>query len=195
MLAVHGMTLRHVALRLRHIVMQTELAGVLPVHKGEFQPIQQSALRWSNRLKQAVAVCNSLTMVNKNTVVGVDMERSMFKAVEARFLVRSPWLLTNTEGHLATTFVVKLDVQVLGWFVDGETVRCGRAAGQMRAVHGAYLCKLHCSSKLCMSRSAEDLACLSHIYSYLGAAFCLHALLQAIRLCVCTQCQKRHVAQ
>ena len=86
-LAAHGMPQRHVALRLRHIVLQTELAGVLPVHKGEFQPIQQSALRWSNRLKQAVAVCNSLTMVNKNTVVGVNMERSMFKAVEALFLV------------------------------------------------------------------------------------------------------------
>ena len=66
---------------------QTELAGMIPVHKREFQPIQQSALRWSNRLKQAVAVCNSLTMVNKNTVVGVDMERSIFRAVEARFLV------------------------------------------------------------------------------------------------------------
>ena len=80
--------------------MQTELAGVLPVHKGEFQPIQQSALRWSNRLKQAVAICNSLTMVNKNTVGGVDMERSMFKAVEARFLVCSPWCLQTLKGIL-----------------------------------------------------------------------------------------------
>ena len=78
--------------------MQTELAGVLPVHKGEFQAIQQSALRWSNRLKQAVAVCNSLTMINKNTVVGADMERSMFKAVEARFLVGPPGLLADTQG-------------------------------------------------------------------------------------------------
>ena len=82
------------------VVLQTELAGVLPVHKGEFQPIQQSALRWSNRLKQAVAVCNSLTMVNKNTVGGVDMERSMFKAVEARFLVCSPWRLQTLKGIL-----------------------------------------------------------------------------------------------
>ena len=70
-------------------MLQTELAGMIPVHKREFQPIQQSALRWGNRLKQAVAVCNSLTMVNKNTIVGVDMERSIFKAVEARFLVRA----------------------------------------------------------------------------------------------------------
>ena len=67
--------------------MQAELHGVLPVHNGGFEPLQKSALRWSNRLKQAVAICNSLNMVNKHTVVGVDMECTMFKAVEARFLV------------------------------------------------------------------------------------------------------------
>ena len=67
--------------------MQAELHGVLPVHKSRFEPLQKSAFRWSNRLKQAVAVCNSLTYVNKGTVAGADMERSMFKAVEARFLV------------------------------------------------------------------------------------------------------------
>ena len=60
---------------------------MLPVQKAEFQGLQQTALRWPNRLKQAVAVCNGLTMVGKHTVVGVDMERNMFKAVEARFLV------------------------------------------------------------------------------------------------------------
>ena len=103
MLAEHGMSLKNAALRLRHVLMQTELAGVLPVHKGEFQAIQQSALRWSNRLKQAVAVCNSLTMVNKNTVVGADMERSMFKAVEARFLVCPPGLLADTQGRSQCT--------------------------------------------------------------------------------------------
>ena len=69
------------------LVMQAGLHGVLPVHNGEFQLLQKSALRWSNRLKQAVAVCNSLVVINKSTVVGADMERSMFKAVEARFLV------------------------------------------------------------------------------------------------------------
>ena len=67
--------------------MQAGLHGVLPVHSGQFELLQQSALRWSNRLKQGVAVCNSLVAINKTTVVGADMERSMFKAVEARFLV------------------------------------------------------------------------------------------------------------
>ena len=67
--------------------VQAELKGVVPVQQGEFQSLQQTALRWPNRLKQAMAVCNGLTMVGKHTVVGVDMERNMFKAVEARFLV------------------------------------------------------------------------------------------------------------
>ena len=69
------------------VCVQAELHGVLPVQSAKFQAMQKSALRWPNRLKQAVAVCNSLNMVNKHTVAGVDMERSMFKAVEARFLV------------------------------------------------------------------------------------------------------------
>ena len=68
---------------------------MLPVQSGEFQALQKSALRWPNRLKQAVAVCNSLNMVNKHTVAGVDMERTMFKAVEARFMVR-----TQSIGHM-----------------------------------------------------------------------------------------------
>ena len=67
--------------------MQTGLHGVLPVQNAQFEALQQSAHRWSNRLKQGVAVCNSLVAINKTTVVGADMERSMFKAVEARFLV------------------------------------------------------------------------------------------------------------
>ena len=68
------------------VYMQAALHGVLPVHKGQFETLQQNAMRWNNRLRQAMAVCNGLALINK-TVVGVDMERSMFKAVEARFLV------------------------------------------------------------------------------------------------------------
>ena len=49
--------------------------------------LQQHALLWSNRLRQALAVCNGLALINK-VVVGLDMERNMFKAVEARFVVR-----------------------------------------------------------------------------------------------------------
>ncbi|DBA71770.1 TPA: hypothetical protein ACH3X2_011036 [Trebouxia sp. C0005] len=123
-LAAHGMPQRHVALRLRHIVLQTELAGVLPVHKGEFQPIQQSALRWSNRLKQAVAVCNSLTMVNKNTVVGVNMERSMFKAVEALFLDREHVVLPRQPDHTSKALLAKLSIAKVMDFTS-QTLRSG----------------------------------------------------------------------
>ncbi|KAL0048212.1 hypothetical protein WJX82_010068 [Trebouxia sp. C0006] len=102
----------------------TELAGVLPVHKGEFQAIQQSALRWSNRLKQAVAVCNSLTMVNKNTVVGADMERSMFKAVEARFLDREHVVLPRQPDHTSEALLAKLSIAKVMDFTS-QTLRSG----------------------------------------------------------------------
>ena len=68
-------------------MLQAHLHGVLPVHQADLTSLQQSALRWSNRLKQACAVCHSLNMVNKSVVAGVDMERALFMAVEARFLV------------------------------------------------------------------------------------------------------------
>ena len=61
---------------------------MLPVHEGSFASLQQSALRWGNRLKQACAVCHSLSMVGKGSVAGLDVEHALFKAVEARFLVR-----------------------------------------------------------------------------------------------------------
>ncbi|KAL0030049.1 hypothetical protein WJX79_003470 [Trebouxia sp. C0005] len=102
----------------------TELAGVLPVHKGEFQPIQQSALRWSNRLKQAVAVCNSLTMVNKITVAGADMERSMFKAVEARFLDREHVVLPRQPDHTSEALLAKLSIAKVMDFTL-QTLRSG----------------------------------------------------------------------
>jgi len=69
-----------------YIWLQAALHGVLPAHKGHFETLQQSAMRWSNRLRQAMAVCNGLALINIS-VVGIDMEKSMFKAVEARFLV------------------------------------------------------------------------------------------------------------
>jgi len=45
------------------------------------------AMRWPNRLKQALAVCNSLTLIGRNQLVGDDADKQAFKAVEARFLV------------------------------------------------------------------------------------------------------------
>lgn len=71
--------------------LQAALHGVLPVSKASFGPLQQSALRWSNRLKQMFAVCHSLNMVSKSAVAGDNVEVKLFKAVEASFLVCA-WL-------------------------------------------------------------------------------------------------------
>lgn len=49
--------------------------------------MQKDAMRWPNGLKQAAAVCNSLTLINRSQVVGELDERRAFQAVEARFLV------------------------------------------------------------------------------------------------------------
>ena len=59
----------------------------MPIVNGRFEALQQSAVRWKNRLKQAAAVCNGLTMISKTHVVGDDMDRKMFRIVEAHFLV------------------------------------------------------------------------------------------------------------
>ena len=67
--------------------LQANLHGVLPVHKGTFGSLQQGGLQWGNRLKQMFAACHSLNMVTRSAVAGADMERSLFKAVEASFLV------------------------------------------------------------------------------------------------------------
>ena len=105
---------------------QAALHGVLPVRKGRFETLQQSAMHWDNRLRQAMAVCNGLVLINK-TVVGMDLERNMFKAVEARFLVR-PCLSCCTLGEtqclwtsLATLAASRLPTLLAdacsGWFV------------------------------------------------------------------------------
>lgn len=66
---------------------QANLHGVLPVERGDFMLLQKSALQWNNQLRQACAVCHSLNMVGKSLAAGADLERALFKAVEARFLV------------------------------------------------------------------------------------------------------------
>ncbi len=60
---------------------------MLPVEDGQFTGMQRMAMRWPNKLKQAAAVCNSLTLINKKQVVGDAADKQAFKAVEARFLV------------------------------------------------------------------------------------------------------------
>ena len=66
---------------------------MMPANAGRFEGLQQTALRWSNRLRQAAAVCHGLMLVNKTLLVGDDLERDLFRLVEARFVVRHFWAL------------------------------------------------------------------------------------------------------
>ena len=70
-------------------LLQAALHGILPVQNHRFGHMLTSSAQWSSKLRQAVAVCNGLTFINRTTVVGLDMERKLFKAVEAHFLVCS----------------------------------------------------------------------------------------------------------
>lgn len=69
------------------VCVQPDLQGILPVVDGSFTQVQKNAFRWPSRLKQAVAVCNALTLISKNHVVGDISEKEAFQAVEAQFLV------------------------------------------------------------------------------------------------------------
>ena len=60
---------------------------MLPVAAGQFLSLQQDAVRWPNSLRQAAAVCNALTLINRSQVVGELGERRAFVKAEARFLV------------------------------------------------------------------------------------------------------------
>ena len=75
------------------MLLQPELHGILPVEHGNFQSLQRDAVAWPKMLKKAVAVCNALTLVKKNEVVGDLAEKAAFKRLEARFLVSSAPLL------------------------------------------------------------------------------------------------------
>lgn len=81
---------------------QAALHGVVPVHRAAFTGLHHNALRWSNRLKQAFAVCHSLNAVSKTAVAGLDIERSLFKTVEARFLVRQLLVPLTVTVHMNT---------------------------------------------------------------------------------------------
>ncbi|KAL0036849.1 hypothetical protein WJX77_002108 [Trebouxia sp. C0004] len=114
------------------------LHGTLPVDKGNFQSLQQNALRWSNRLKQAFAVCNSLNMVSKTAVAGVDMEQTLFKLVEASFLGRETVVLPRRPDACSTADKVKLCIQRQLEF-SSQTLRSGVVVISTDAPKGSAL--------------------------------------------------------
>ena len=60
---------------------------MVPVISTAFAPLQKGAVLWPTRLRQAAAVCNALTYLDRGTIVGDAAEKSMFNAVEAQFVV------------------------------------------------------------------------------------------------------------
>ena len=88
--------------------LQVKLHGVIPVEDGCLRPLQQSSAYWNVRLRQAAAVCNSLTWVSKATLAGDDLERRLFDMVEARFWVSSYNLMTNASDTRPVCLITPL---------------------------------------------------------------------------------------
>ena len=71
-------------------VAQPDFHGMVPVIYQAFAPLQKGAVIWPNRLRQAAAVCNSLTYLDRGITVGDAAQKTLLKVVEAHFLVISP---------------------------------------------------------------------------------------------------------
>ena len=54
---------------------------------SDIRSLCRGAVNWSNKLRQAAAVCHSLTPVDRGSIAGDVAEKEMFRAVEAHFLV------------------------------------------------------------------------------------------------------------
>ncbi|KAA6417980.1 MAG: hypothetical protein FRX49_12062 [Trebouxia sp. A1-2] len=103
-----------------------DLHGVIPSIEGNFSSLQKEAVWWPVRLRQAAAVCNSLTFVRKNKVVGDAAEMKMCQAVEAHFVDRNEVTLPlhNKLGSVQTC-----SLQVLRRFeFDSSLLRSGVVA-------------------------------------------------------------------
>ncbi|DBA94899.1 TPA: hypothetical protein ACH3X1_002432 [Trebouxia sp. C0004] len=114
------------------------LHGVLPVHEAAFDSLQQSGLRWGNRLKQMFAACHSLNMVSRSAVAGADVERSLFKAVEASFLDRQTVVLPRRPNARSASSTATLSIVKVLEF-SSETLRSGAVVLSEDAPHGSAL--------------------------------------------------------
>ena len=78
---------------------------MLPVYKVAFKPPSKYGIHWGRNLKFAAAVCNGLVMKGKKGCIGDTLEKSIFKAVEAEFLVITLHVISRI-GHDMVDFVV-----------------------------------------------------------------------------------------
>ena len=80
-------------------VVQPDFHGMVPVIHKAFAPLQKGALIWPNRLRQAAAVCNSLTYLDRGITVGDAAQKTLLKVVEGQFLVILPPPAEPTATH------------------------------------------------------------------------------------------------
>ena len=73
--------------------MQEGYFGVLPVGKGQIGTLQKFGMGWSRNLKFVGAACNGLVMKGKNFVIGDALEKQLFQAVEAQYVVHAGFSL------------------------------------------------------------------------------------------------------
>lgn len=83
------------------VCMQPEFHSMVPVKAGKLETLQQGALCWPSSLKQCIAVCNSLNLVNRHDLVGDLADYTAFKACEARFVVCLITSKFSSKGHAA----------------------------------------------------------------------------------------------
>ncbi|KAL0045606.1 hypothetical protein WJX82_011184 [Trebouxia sp. C0006] len=72
---------------------EPDFHGMVPVIYQAFAPLQKGAVIWPNRLRQAAAVCNSLTYLDRGITVGDAAQKTLLKVVEAHFLGRNTVVL------------------------------------------------------------------------------------------------------
>ena len=155
--------------------MQPRLHGMLPIADGKIAELERSAVGWPNNLKKCAAVCNSLNVVNKVTLVGDAADFAAFKACEATFVVSHNFVLpchdtsclllhhmclpctTTAERHIKS----ENSCQVLRH--GGGSLRCKRTlqtiAPCMSHVHDGALQ----SACMCLSACCNDPICMAAV--------------------------------
>ncbi len=87
------------------MLLQEGFFGMLPVSKANFGTMQKFGMGWSRNLKYAGATCNGLVMKGKNSVIGDALEKQLFRAVEAQYVVSRSCLdlPVASSPHVPTT--------------------------------------------------------------------------------------------
>ena len=67
--------------------MQGKLHGVVLCEHDELIALKTNAIRWGSDMRLALALCNDLIPLHRNTLAGHPDEKKVFKSIEAAYLV------------------------------------------------------------------------------------------------------------